>query len=73
MSAAPIYKQMERLEDIKVSQDSELQALRSTGRTRLDRLVDLSKFEEFSSHYRKLLTKGIEPNELRQMINATDD
>lgn len=68
VSAAPIYKQMERLEEIKSSHESELQALRSTGRTSLDRVVDLSKFEEFSAHYRKLVTKEIEPNELRQMI-----
>lgn len=68
VSAAPIYKQMERLEDIKVGHERELQALRSTGRTSLDRVVDLNKFEEFSTHYQKLVTKEIEPNELRQMI-----
>lgn len=68
VSAAPIYKQMERLEDIRRSHESELQALKATGKTSLDRVVDLSKFDDFASHYRKFMTQEIPPNDLRQMV-----
>lgn len=68
VSAAPIYKQMERLEKIKKDHESELQALKATGRTSLDRVVDLNKFDDFASHYRQFVTQEIAPNDLRQMI-----
>lgn len=68
VSAAPIYKQMERLEEIKDGHENELQALKSTGTTSLDLVVDLDKFEDFASHYRKFVIIDVEPNDLRQMI-----
>ncbi len=68
VSAAPIYKQMERLEDIKQGYEKELNALKGSGKTSLDRIVNLNKFEEFSNHCKKFMTKEIEPNDLRQII-----
>ncbi len=68
VSAAPIYKQMERLENIKEGYEKELEALKATGKTSLDRVVDLSKFDDFARHYRKYMTQEIASNELRQMV-----
>ncbi|MCO5144149.1 MAG: recombinase family protein [Oligoflexia bacterium] len=68
VSAAPIYKQMERLQEIKESHEKELQSLKTTGRTSLDRVVDLNKFEDFVCHFRKFVNEEIPPNDLRQLI-----
>ncbi len=68
VSAAPIYRQMERLEEIKEGHKNDLQSLKATGKTSLDRVVDLKNFEDFASHYKKLVNEGIDPNDLRQMI-----
>ena len=59
---------MERLEEIKDGLESELKALKSTGKTSLDRIVNLDRFDDFASHFKKYVSEGIEPNDLRQMI-----
>lgn len=68
VSAAPIYKQMERLENIKADHEQELEELKQTGRSSLDRVVNFEKFEDFVSHYKKFLTEAIPPNDLKLMI-----
>jgi hypothetical protein len=55
VSAAPIYKQMERLENLKSELEVELKTLKESGRSSLDRLVNPNNFEEFASHYRDFL------------------
>ncbi len=68
VSAAPIYKQMARLEDIKKSHEDELEELKQSGRSSLDRVVDLEKFEDFASHYKKFVATDIPQNDLKLMI-----
>lgn len=68
VSAAPIYRQMERLEEIKEAHREELQSLKASGRTSLDRVVDLKNFEDFASHFKKFVNEGMDANDLRQMI-----
>ncbi len=68
VSAAPIYKQMERLEEIKRDYDDELANLKSTGKTSFDRVVNFDVFDDFASHYRKFFTAVIPPNDLKQML-----
>lgn len=55
VSAQPIYKQMEKLETIKNDYEGQLAKLKHSGRSSLDRVVDLNKFEDFASHYRRYL------------------
>jgi site-specific DNA recombinase len=68
ISAAPIYKQMERLEEIKRDYDNDLAALKATGKTSLDRVVNFDVFDDFASYYRKFFTAVIPPNDLKQML-----
>ena len=67
VSAAPIYKQMERLEEIRRENQEALVNLRTTGRTSLDRIVSLEKFEDFASHYQKYLREAT-VTEQKQML-----
>ena len=67
VSAAPIYKQMERLEDIRKENQEALVNLRTTGRTSLDRIVSLEKFEDFANHYQKYLLDAT-VTEQKQML-----
>lgn len=66
--AGPIYKQMERLENIKADHEQEFEDLKQTGRSSLVRVVNLEKFEDFVSHYKKFLTEAIPPNDLKLLI-----
>lgn len=58
VSAQPIYKQMEKLETIKNDYEDQLVKLKQSGRSSLDRVVDLEKFEDFASHYRRYLSSA---------------
>jgi site-specific DNA recombinase len=67
VSAAPIYKQMERLGSLKSELEIELKIIKESGRSSLDRLVSLDKFEEFASHYREFL-KTANPTQEKLML-----
>ncbi len=67
VSAAPIYKQMELLENLRKENQEALANLRTTGRTSLDRMVSLEKFEDFASHYQKYLLEAT-VTEQKQML-----
>jgi len=68
VSAAPIYKQMERLQLAKDEQEEALARLRGGGATSLERIVGLESFKDFASHYRSLVLRDIDPNAQKQMI-----
>jgi site-specific DNA recombinase len=58
VSAQPIYKQMEKLETVKKDYEDQLAKLKQSGRSSLDRVEDLNKFEDFASHYRRFLSNA---------------
>lgn len=68
VSAAPIYKQMERLELAKKEHEDNLLYMRTTGRTSLDRVVDLEDFEKFAKLYRQYLNEAADPGERKRMF-----
>lgn len=50
VSAAPIYRQLERLQQVKVDHDLTIDNLKSGGQAGLDRVVGLDTFSEFARH-----------------------
>ncbi len=68
VSAAPIYKQMEKLQTLKLENEEALAKLQNGGATSLDRIVGLESFEDFASHYRNLVLRDLDPNAQKQMI-----
>jgi hypothetical protein len=52
VSAAPIYKQMEKLQQLKAEYENQLQQLQNGGRTNYDRIVGLDSLEAFARHYK---------------------
>lgn len=67
VSAAPIYKQMEKLELTKKDYEEQLIKLKASGRSSLERIVDLEKFEDFAKLYRRFLTES-SVQEKKQML-----
>ena len=55
VSAAPIYRQLERLQQVKVDHDLTIDNLKSGGQAGLDRVVGLDTFSEFARHYRAIV------------------
>lgn len=56
VSAAPIYKQMERLQQAKVDYELQLQELKDGGKTSYERIVGLDTLETFSDLYKKFVS-----------------
>lgn len=67
VSPGPIFRQMERLEEIKRENEEALVILKSTGRTSLDRIISSEKFEDFASHYKAFLNQAT-VTEQKQML-----
>ena len=68
ISAAPIYKQMEKLQGLKDEHEEGLLRLKTDGISSLDRIVGLETFEEFSGYYKKFVLTGMEVTQQKQMI-----
>jgi predicted nucleic acid-binding Zn-ribbon protein len=68
LSAAPIYKQMEKLQSYKDEHQQSLEELMAGGQTSLDRIVGLGTFESFANHYRKFITNESDINQRKQLI-----
>ncbi len=67
VSAQPIYRQMAKLELVKQEHEGSLMRLKANGQTSLSRLVGLSSFQEFSSHYREFL-KTAGPDQTKMIL-----
>lgn len=68
VSAAPLYKHMERLEGIKKEHEAKLLDLAMNGRLGASRIVGLDTFENFASYYRAFVMKGASVPEQKQMV-----
>ena len=68
VSAAPIYKQLEKLQTIKKEHDNALIEFRSGGVTSIDRVVGLDTFEDFASHHRQFVMSVADVTQRKQMI-----
>lgn len=68
VSAAPIFKQMERLEELKREHEENLGKLEMGGKTSLDRIVGLSTFEDFAFHYKRLIAKDATVPQRKQIV-----
>jgi hypothetical protein len=67
ISPAPIFRQLERLEEVKKENEEQLKNLKTSGRSSLDRIADLEKFENFAIHYKHFL-KDATVTELKQIL-----
>ena len=68
ISAAPIYKQMQRLEDLKLQHQKEIDSLKSGALGSLDRVIDLKNFQAFSAQYRKLTFDDLSVDQKKQLL-----
>lgn len=68
ISASPIYRQMEKLEQIKNEHEIALMAIKSSGITTLDRVVGLDTFETFAVTYRKLVARELSIPQKKQLL-----
>lgn len=68
VSAAPLFKQMERLEGLKTEHEAALAELSSSGTSAKDRVVGLDTFQTFASHYKRFLRQDMTVPEQKQAI-----
>ncbi len=68
VSAAPIYKQMERLQTAKAEHEEALLRLKSEGKTSYDRIMGLDAFEDFAAHYRNFVSKDVSATDRKQLV-----
>ncbi len=68
ISAAPIYKQMERLQATKEEHEALLLVLKRDGVTSMERIVGLDTFEDFAEHYRHFILTEMDVGQQKQMI-----
>lgn len=68
VSAAPLYKHMERLEGIKKEHEAKLLDFAINGQLGASRIVGLDTFENFASYYKAFLLKGAGVPEQKQMM-----
>ncbi len=68
VSAAPIYKQLEKLQLINKDNEAALLGFKSGGIASIDRIVGIDTFENFASHYRKMVTQTSDVTLKKQMI-----
>ncbi|RYZ92298.1 MAG: recombinase family protein [Proteobacteria bacterium] len=68
ISAAPIYKQMQRLEDLKLQHQNEIEGFRDTEAGSIDRVTDLKNFEAFAASYRKLTFENLTADQKKQLL-----
>lgn len=67
ISPAPIFRQMERLEEVKKENEEQLKNLKTSGRSSFNRIVNLEKFEDFAINYKHFL-KDATVTEKKQIL-----
>ena len=60
ISAAPIYKQLEKLQLINKENEETLLRFKNEGVGSLNRIVGLDTFENFASNYRNMVTQNLD-------------
>lgn len=68
VSAAPLYKQMERLEALKKENEAALLELAMGGISARDRVVGIDTFQDFARHYRQFLRQEASVPERKQAV-----
>lgn len=68
VSAEPLYRQMERLEDLRKEHDAALLKLAMDGQGSAGRIMGLETFEDFAAHYRSFVLKAASVPEQKQMV-----
>ncbi len=68
VSAAPLYKQMQRLENLKKEHEEGLLHLTQGGASAKDRLVGLDTFKTFASYYKRFLREDASVPERKQIV-----
>lgn len=68
VSAGPLYKQMQKIEAVKVDMESKLLSLGVDGRTAERRIVDLWSLDAFQARYRHFLANEMSETQKRQLV-----
>lgn len=68
ISAAPIYKQLEKLQAVKMNHEEALVQLRSGGANSLERIVGLDTLENFMAIHRNFVLKDTDVAQKKQLI-----
>ena len=68
ISAAPIYKQMLKLEELSGQYKSELEKLKTNTQGSFERVVNLQDFEAFTKRYKKLTFDDLTVDQKKQLL-----
>lgn len=68
ISAAPIYKQMQKLEELSGQHKAELLKLKENTQGSIERVVNLQDFESFARQYRKLTFDDLSVDQKKQLL-----
>ncbi len=68
ISAAPIYKQMQKLEELLGQYKSELEKLKANTQGSVDRVVNFLDFEAFTKRYKKLTFDELTVDQKKQLL-----
>ena len=68
ISAAPIYKQMQKLEELSGQHKADLEKLKTNSQGSMDRVVNLQDFEAFTKRYRKLTFDDLTVDQKKQLL-----
>lgn len=68
ISAAPLYKQMQKLESVKNEYEASLALLSESGQGRADRIVQFDALRAFAKHYKEFLTQDSNPQQRNRLI-----
>lgn len=68
VSAGPIYRQLERLENLKKENEQELVHAKAEGRSSKDRTASLENFEAFAARYRKIVLGEMDADQRKQVL-----
>ncbi len=68
VSAAPIYKQMEKLQALKDDHELQLKNLKTEGKNAYDRIVGLDTFESFAKHYRQFIDHSADVVQRKRLV-----
>ena len=68
ISAGPIYKQMQKLEELLNQHKSELEKLKTNSQGSADRVVNLQDFDAFTKRYRKLTFEELTVDQKKQLL-----
>ncbi len=68
ISPAPIYRQLERLQQVRAEHEEALSSLKAGGSSGVDRLVSLQTYSDFAALYRRFVGQTVDANQRKQMI-----